>query len=375
MKNITFIIVLTVMVFILTIPTRGRDGLGTEPANRDPGQLTHQVFGEDNEARLTVEIAEITFDNGKYYKVVPINSKEIRAILRMKMNGTGIAAGYWEVDEQPFEFFSEMVNQGELKEISTSPIPGFPVTEPGLHTVTLVLTKPGGNGLTFPTLKYYVLPEEIPVEILAPADQFVAKEDEVPEFSWKEAQDSSTYQIGFCNYLYPLLSSGYGFKWIDVGKDLKYTPGPETWAGIKRNQWTYWKVRALDTDNNVMAESEIREIKVVTAGTEINIDKVTDLEGREIYIADGNRIQAKTDSILVHGSFQYRGDSEYIVLRVYVDNKLTDQLVFRDVKKDRLCYFETFIPNWEKTGQVVFNLLKTSSPSVIIGIKELILKK
>jgi hypothetical protein len=359
MKNHIFIIMLTVMIFILAIPAQGRNGLST---------------GKNKVAGLTVEIAEITFDNGKYYKAVPVNSKEIRAILRMKMKGTGIVRGYWEVDDRPFEFFSEMVRPGELKEIRTSSIPGLPVTAPGIHTLTVILKHPS-NQITFPILKYYVLPGKIPVEILAPADRFVVKEDEVPEFSWNEARGASSYQIGFCNYLYPLLSGGYGFKWIDVEKELKYTPGAETWAAIKRNQWTYWKVRALDFDNNVMAESDIHEIKVVAAGADINIDKVTDLEGREIYIADGNRIHAKTDSLLVHGSFQYRGDSQYIVLRVYVDNKLTDQLVFRDVKKDRQCYFETFIPNWEKTSQVVFNLLKTSSPSVIIGIKELILKK
>jgi len=58
-----------------------------------------------------------------------------------------------------------------------------------------------------------------------------------------------------------------------------------------------------------------------------------------------------------------------------VDDELTDQLLFRDVKKNEKHYFETSIPNKKKMSRIQFKVLKTSSPAVIIGIKGLILRR
>jgi hypothetical protein len=340
-----------------------------------PGTFTAGVIVTGIDDRVELETAEILLDNGKQYKVVPRNSKNIQAVLRMKMNGTGTLSGYWLVDDQPFEFFTQKVIEGELKEIYTGRSPGLPTIDPGIHTITLELTKPADLQVSFPVLKYFVLPGEMTLETLAPPDRFVAKEDEIPTFSWKETRGAASYQVAFANSLFPFLSDAFALTWNDAGTGLNYTPGGAVWNTVKRNRWTYWQVRALDDEGKVAAQSDIREIKVVIAAAQITINKVTDLEGREIKIAGANRIHAKTGSILVQGSIRCMGDSEFIVLRVYVDNKLADQLLFRDVGKNRECYFETFVPNWKKTSRVVFNVLKTSSPAVIVGIKELILKK
>jgi hypothetical protein len=224
-------------------------------------------------------------------------------------------------------------------------------------------------------LKYFVLPHENILETLTPPDGFIAKEKEIPEFSWKEPRGASKYQIAFSNYLYPIINEALGLRWINVGTALKYTPGEETWNRIKRNRWTYWKVRALDTGGNIVAESDVQDIKVVVATANINIQKAADLEGNEIAIINGSSIDTTKDDILVQGSIQYLGNSPYLVLRVYVDNQLTDQLLFRDVKKNEVRYFETSIPNKKRKSRVFFKVLKTSSPAVIIGIKGLILKK
>jgi len=190
----------------------------------------------------------------------------------------------------------------------------------------------------------------------------------------KTHKGASKYQVAFTNYLYNFMGEGASISWIDVGTKLMYTPDIETWNQINRNRWTYWKVRALDTNNNVIAESDIQDIKVVIATAEISLDKVTDLEGNEIAIS-GSGITTTTGDLLVHGSIEYKGDSEYLVLRVYVDDELTDQLLFRDVKKNEKHYFETSIPNKKKLSRIQFKVLKTSSPAVIIGIKGLILRR
>ncbi len=340
--------------------------------------FTTQVTVRGINDEVNLEVAEIRFDNGKYYKVVSKNSKYIRAVLRMKMRGTGIVSGYWEVDGHPFEFFNEVVSQGQLKEIYTREVPGIPTIDSGIHTLTIRLTRPTDLDVQFPVLKYFVLPYENIVKTLTPVDGFIAKDDEIPEFSWEATRGANKYQITFSNYLYPIMSNAPGLKWIDVETTLKYTPGKHTWNNIKRNRWTYWKVRALDTFGNVTAESDIQDIKVVIATAKISINKVTDLEGKKIRFdkSKGN-LKTRTDDadILVHGSIEYMGDSKYLVLRVYANKKLSDQLLFRDVKKGEKRFFETSIPNTGKETRILFQVLNTSSPAVIVGIKNLLLKK
>lgn len=351
-----------------TITARDENGQSTIP-------FTAQVTVRGIDDQVNIQIAEIRLDNGKYYKVVPKNSKNIRAVLRMKMRGTGIVSGYWTVDDHPFEFFNEVVNQGELREIYTRRIPGLPVLQPGLHRVSLVLTRPSEIPITFPVLKYFVLAQENTMTALAPMDGFIAKENEIPTFTWEEARGGSKYQLAFSDYLYPLLTNSENLKWIDIGTALRFKPGIEAWHRIRRNQWSYWKVRALDTHGNVLAESEIKDIKVVIATAKITIDTVTDLNGQSLALSDADTLSTQTDDLIVRGSVQYMGDSKFLVLRVYVNEELTDQLLFRDVKKKEIRFFETSLPNKKHLSRVRFQVLKTSSPAVIVGIKGLILKK
>ena len=326
--------------------------------------------------QLTVEIAEIRLDNGKYYKIVPKHSRDLRSILRLKLRGTGTVTGYWLVDGHPFEYFNEVAVQGELKEIFTRRVPGLPTIEPGLHTVSLVLTRPSPEdlNLTFPVLKYFVLPYENKIDIVSPAEGFIAKESEIPGFSWKAPMGGSKYQIAFSNELYPILQNSDTLKWINVENALEYTPGAEVWNTIVRNRWTYWKVRALDSNYQPLAESDVIDIKVVIATADVSIDNITDLEGNEVKIAAANVYSGKGD-LLLHGSITYKGDSKFLVLRVFAGKTMVDQLLFRDVKKGDTRTFETSIPNKDKSTPITLQVLKTSSPSVIIGIKNLVLKK
>ena len=154
-------------------------------ASQKSFQVAVKVLGISDQVNL--EIAEIALDNGKYYKVIPKKSKNIKAILKMKMRGTGIVSGYWLVDGQPYEFFNETVYQGQIKDIPTTDVPGLPVFDPGMHTVTVQLTRPADGAVVFPTLRYFVLPFDNVIETLTPVDGAIVKEDAIPAFSWREA--------------------------------------------------------------------------------------------------------------------------------------------------------------------------------------------
>jgi hypothetical protein len=332
---------------------------------------TVRILGITDEVNL--EIAEITLDNGKYYKVVPKNSKNIRAQLRMKMRGTGIVSGFWILDGQPFSFFNEIVYQGQIKTIVTPAVPGLPVFDPGMHTITLQLTRPEG-GIVFPTLRYFVLPYENVIATLAPRDGAIIKEDEVAGFSWESALGGSYYQIAFSNSLFPLLRNDPSLKWLDCPERFSYTPDLEAWNAIARNQTTFWKVRATDSGKNIVAESGVQEMKVIVPGAKIGIQKITDMDGKTIPIG-GALTMTRAEQVLIHGSLTYPAEAEFLVVRIYAGEELVDQLLFRDVRKDEARFFETSVPNTGKECLVAFHVLKSSSPSVLVGYEELKLKK
>jgi PKD repeat protein len=318
-------------------------------------------------------LAEITLDNGKYYKVVPKNSRNIKAVLKMKMKGTGIVSGYWIVDDQPYEFFNETAYQGEIKTIYTKDIPGLPVLQSGMHTVTVQLTRPA-ESVTFPYLRYFVLPYENVIRLSSPQDASVVKEKEIPEFTWDKAIGASRYQISFSNALIQILNSAPNLSWKETSQPLSHTPDSGTWTNLRRNQWVYWKVRALDSLGNIVAESQIQEIKIIVPEATITVTKIADLDGREIKL-ENQTARSKMDTILVQGNVEYQANAEFLILRAFSDNELVDQLLFRDMKKGEKRFFETSIQNQNPPHQVVFQVVKSSSPSLVIGFQEITLEK
>lgn len=357
--------------------TYTRPGTFTITARDENGQsqvpftATVRVRGIDDVVNL--EMLEVRLDNGKYYKVVPRKSKDIAAILRMRMNGSGIVSGYWEVDGHPFEFFNETVSQGDVKEIITRKIPGLPTLNPGVHTVAVRLTRPMPD-VQLPTLKYYVLPYDGVMAAITPVDGFVAKDSQIPKFAWEPAQGASRYQIAFCDNLWPIMQDNENLEWIDNQLECLFTPGAAAWNKIRRNAWTYWKVRALDTFGNVLAESAIQEIKVVVAEASVSVLSVSDIDGNPADVVNDSAV-CRAGGVLVRGAIVYPADAEFLVLRVYTSDQLTDQLLFRNVRKNESLSFETSAPHSGPETRIYFQVLKTSSPAVVVGVHSLTLIK
>ena len=329
-----------------------------------------KIFGLTDEVLL--EIAELRFENGKYYMVVPRNSNRLRPVLKLKMRGTGAITGHWLYDGAVYGLINELSSQGEVKEITLNNSNPLPTMEPGVHTVSFRLTRPTTE-LVLPTLRYYVLPYEKSIETATPPDGFVAKEDEIPLFSWETPiGGASRYEITFSNSLFDILSNKETLNWNDVKGNLNYTPEKELWNTIKRNKWTFWKVRAMDSFGEIIGEGNVNEIKIVIAKAEITLNKVTGLNGNNISLRNDGIISG-SEMLLIKGSVEYKDDSDYIIIQVLVNDNMVDQLLFRDVKKGEKREFETSVPGREK-GKILFRVLKTSSPSVIVGLKGILLK-
>jgi hypothetical protein len=130
----------------------------------------------------------------------------------------------------------------------------------------------------------------------------------------------------------------------------------------------------LDSNHAVVAESPVQEIKLIITGAEIGIQRISDMDGNGIALG-GDFTTSRNDQLLIRGQLSYPGEAEFLILRVYANDQLVDQLLFRDLKKDERRTFETSVPNLEKESLVIFEVLKSSSPSLVIGYAELKLKK
>lgn len=320
---------------------------------------------------VRILLAEITWDNGKSYQVVPKASRNIKGVLRMKMQGTGAVSGYWLVDDQPFDFFETMAYQGEIKTIYTKAIPGLPTIQPGMHTLTVRFIRPRLEEIVFPVLKYFVLSYANTVALVAPPDGYVAKETEKPVFSWRPVSGAARYQITFASEWQRLLLDTPPLVWIDVLERTTMVPDNETWQSLARDHPAYWKVRALDSLGNVLAESEVQRFKIIVPSAKLTLTSVTDLDGTPLVIANQN-VRAKNGPILVKGQIQYMSDAEYLILRVFVDHTLSDQLIIRDYRLGESRSFETSLATGPGDIKVEFQVLKSSSPSVIIGSEHLL---
>jgi hypothetical protein len=98
------------------------------------------------------------------------------------------------------------------------------------------------------------------------------------------------------------------------------------------------------------------------------------MDGRQIAIGSGFTA-CRAERVLVQGIVTYPAEAEYLVLRVYANDALVDQLLFRNVRLGEERLFETSVPNPTGGSRVVFEVLKSSSPSLLVGSAELTLKR
>lgn len=322
------------------------------------------------ESRAELIMAELSFNGGKAYRVVAKESKNLRAVLRLRMRGVSVVSGVWLLDGMPFERFREKVYKGQVRSIKTRLIPGLDTLTPGIHTLSVRLTEPGNLNINFPVLKYFVLAGKRKIDILTPGNGLVTKDEELPSFRWRGTKDCVRYRLAFSGNTVELFKNRKSLVWMNAGGNLEFRPEEEEWKQIKRNRWTYWKISGLDSLGNIVAESEIRELKIAVSGSKIEIQKISDISGG-VFIPD---TAGRGKALMLSGNITYQGNADYLVLRVFRNSVLVDQLLFRDVRKHEIRKFATSIIKTGSLRKVRMELLKISSPAVLVGIKEVVLR-
>ncbi len=323
---------------------------------------TIRVLGISDQVNLL--LAELQFDNGKYYRVVNLNDKNFYARLRIKARGTGLISGYWLIDGIPFAPFSEMAYQGEVKEITTRNLQ-IPSSVTGLHTLEIAFNKPWQEGVVTPVLKYFVTAQKPLLEIIAPADGKIFKAEDTIAISWKKFSAASRYEIAFSPTQFSFFENNR-LNWLNCKLLTEYQITENIIKSFPPNQWIHFQVRALDSFGKVLAASDIQEFKIVSAAVEISLLEISDFnEAKTVHAS--RQIISSSDELLLKGQIKYSASTPYLILTIFYNNRLSDRLIFRNVKPQQMLEFESSLSQIEKGGQLVLQLTSSASPAQIVA--------
>lgn len=113
---------------------------------------------------LSIDRVSVFFANDRPVIRVRQNEKSVQAFAQIRYAGTGLLQGYWEVDGAAWAFVNEHLVFGDVTTIASPALPGLPTTEPGLHRVRLVLTRPSA-GYAPPLALYFAAYDEAPAAV------------------------------------------------------------------------------------------------------------------------------------------------------------------------------------------------------------------
>ena len=122
------------------------------------GSLTASVEFNIMVTGLTVRSIELYFEGRKGEATIQRNHPLLKAYADIRLEGTGLLQGYWEVDGKVLSRVNQPLTNVRDITIETPDIPPIPTSEPGMHRVGFVVTKPDTR-LALPSITYFVLPE------------------------------------------------------------------------------------------------------------------------------------------------------------------------------------------------------------------------
>lgn len=347
-------------------------GKYTVSARDESGQsqrsFTTDITVQGINDEVSLHKAELRFDNGRAYRIVPKNSHHLQAELQMKMEGTGLITGYWILDGQIFKPFSQISRQGDTALIKTGLTPPLPTLDPGLHRLTVQLTRP--QTMDLPEIAYFVEPISAMMEKLEPSDGYTTQEDSIPQFTWEPVRGASYYEIAFADTLYTFLYNPDHIQWQQVRTGNSIAPDPSFWLTLPRNRPLFWQIRAKDSAGQLISQSEPRTIELKLNPARIVIVSTTDIKGNPVSLPS----TLLPDHLLVAGSITFPGDSKFLMLRIFADDLMVNQLMFRDVQPGKSLSFKSSVPT-RGHKRITFQVIKPISPAVIVGVHQLELKR
>ena len=204
-----------------------------------------------------VNAIELSFSNGKYYRIVPIKSFSPGYLLKLKISGKGIVNGKWLFDGKAFGLFTKLLAGRSLITLKTGDVPKLPVLETGVHSLSFEFTNYNFKG-RIPILRYFVTNSGA-IKTIIPLTGSKLTPTKGVKLKWKKKKRGDRFEIAVSETPFQLLSEK-NIKWVKTGEDTFFDL--ET-AKFKSGQWVYWQVRMIDSTGYVSTASEISFFKIL----------------------------------------------------------------------------------------------------------------
>lgn len=204
-----------------------------------------------------INAIELTFSNGKYYRVIPMKSFSPGYILKLNINAKGIITGNWLFDGNVFGMFTKFLAGRSLITMKGRELPKLPILEPGVHSLSFEFSNYDFNG-KIPTLRYFVTNSGA-IKTISPLIGAKLNRRGMIKLKWKRKRRGDKFEISVSPIPFQLLSEK-NIMWEKTGENnflefdtTSYDPG----------QWIYWQVRMVDATGTVSTVSEISFFKLL----------------------------------------------------------------------------------------------------------------
>ncbi len=219
--------------------------------------FTKTVKVREQTEDFRINALELTFSNGKYYRIVPLNSFSPGYQLKLKINGKGIITGKWLFDGKVFGLFTKLLAGRNLITIKASEVPKLPVLETGIHSLSLDFENYNFEG-KIPTLRYFVT-NSGSIKTISPLSGSKLTRKDIIKLKWKKKRQGDRFEIAVSEIPFQLQSDN-SINWIETGEDTSFDL--ET-AKYKSGDWIYWQVRIVDATGSVSTVSDILFFKIL----------------------------------------------------------------------------------------------------------------
>ncbi len=219
--------------------------------------FTKTVKVKDQTDDFSINAIELSFSNGKYYRVIPMKSFSPGYRLRLKMSGRGIVTGNWLFDGKVLGMFTKLLAGKSLITLKGKDVPKLPVLEPGVHSLSFEFTNYNYEEKV-PTLRYFVTNSGV-IKTISPITGAKLTTKENIRLKWQKRRKGDRYQISVSAIPFQFLTENKT-KWIDTGTDSHFDIETKQ---FKSGQWIYWQVRMVDASGYILTVSEISFFKIL----------------------------------------------------------------------------------------------------------------
>ena len=197
---------------------------------------------------------QLYFENQRAEITVKRNQPLLKAFADIRLSGSGLLTGYWEVDGRVLQYVNRHLVYGNSITLVSPNVPSLPTFSPGTHIVRFVITQPSED-IPVPEAIYFVTAEESEevrmIGLTMPEDNTEITYSPIT-FDWQNVKWATTYLIVFSgqNDEKPIFSA--------YTKDPSYRIPPFILNSLFMPEGAYhWRVKGYDAAGDIIGESPV----------------------------------------------------------------------------------------------------------------------